>query len=72
MVSRESVSIALIYADLHQTQVLAAYIRNVYLQDLTSENNYIICGLEFGLENVGKRAFIVRALYVIKATGRDF
>ena len=34
-----------------------------YLQAPTSENHYILCGPEFGLENVGKRAKIVRALY---------
>jgi hypothetical protein len=36
------------------------------------EKHYIICGEEFGLENVGKRAIIVRALYGGKAAGRDF
>ena len=32
----------------------------------------MICGPEFGLENVGKRALIKRALYGGKAAGRDF
>ena len=36
------------------------------------KNHYIICGEEFGLENKGKRAIIVRALYGGKADGRDF
>ena len=36
------------------------------------EKHYIICGLEFGLDNLGKRALIVRALYGRKAAGRDF
>ena len=48
------------------------YIRNAYLQAPTSEKHYIICGQEFGLENVGKRALIVRALYGGKAAGQDF
>ena len=72
VVSRESVRIALTYAALHDTEVLAADIRNAYLQAPTSEKHYIICGEEFGLKNVGKRALIVRALYGGKAAGRDF
>ena len=72
VVSRESERITLTYAALHQTQVLAADIRNSYLQAPTSEKHYIICRLEFGLENVGKRALIVRVLYDGKATDRDF
>ena len=72
VVSRESVKIAITYAALQQTQVLSVDIRNAYLYAPTSENYYIICGLEFGLENVGKRALIVCALYGGKAAGRDF
>ena len=72
MVSLDSVRIALTYAALHQTQVLATDIRNSYLQAPMLENNYIISGLEFGLENVGNRALIVRALYGGKAADRDF
>ena len=72
VVSRESVRIALTYVYLRQTQVLAADIRNAYLQAPTSERHYIICGLEFVLENVGKRALLFRALYGDKTDGRDF
>ena len=32
----------------------------------------MICGPEFGLEHVGKRALILRALYGGKVAGRDF
>ena len=42
VVSCESVRIALTYDALHKTQVLAADIRNTYLQAPTSENRYII------------------------------
>ena len=42
---------------------MAADVQNAYLQDPSSEKNYIICGPEFGLENVGKIARIKRALY---------
>ena len=34
--------------------------------------NYIVCGSEFGIENVGKVALIRRALYGGKTAGRDF
>ena len=72
MVSRESVRIALTYASLHGTEVLAPDIRKAYLQAPTTEKHYMICGEEFGLENVGKIALIVRTLYGGKAAGRDF
>ena len=72
VVSRDSVRITLTYAALHQTKVLAADIRNAYLQAPTSEKHYIICGLEFVIENMGKRALIVCALYGGKAAGLDF
>ena len=72
VVSRESIRIMLTYAALHGIPVLAADIRNAYLQAPTSEKHFIICGKEFGLENEGKRAVIVRALYGGKAAGRDF
>ena len=70
--SRESIRIALTYAALLGVNVLAADIRNAYLQAPTSEKHFIICGDEFGLEHVGKRAKIVRVLYGGKVAGRDF
>ena len=72
VVSRESIKILLTHAALHGTPVMTAGIRNAYLQAPTSENHYIICGPEFGLENAGKRALITRALYGGKCAGRDF
>lgn len=73
VVSRESVQIALTYAALNDVSVCAADILNAYLQAPSLERYYIPqCGLEFGLENVGKRAKIVRALYGGKSSGRDF
>ena len=42
------------------------------LQPPTTEKYYIICGPEFGLENIGKLAVIVRALYGGKAAGADY
>ncbi len=70
--SRDSVRIALTYAALDGLGVTAADIRNAYLQEPSSEKHYIICGAEFGLENVGKIALMKRALYGGKSAGRDF
>jgi hypothetical protein len=72
VVSRESVRIALTYAALNNLDVCACDIQNAYLQSPSSEKHYIICGPEFGLENVGKRAKIVRALYGGKSAGADY
>ena len=72
VVSRDSVRIAFTYAALNDLDVFAADIRNAYLQAPSSRKDYIICGNEFGLENVGKVALIHRALYGGKTAGRDF
>ena len=72
VVSRESVRIALTYASLNGLPVCGCDIQNAYLQAPTSEKHYIICGPEFGIENEGKRAIIVRALYGGKSAGSDY
>ena len=72
VVSRETVRIAFTYAALHGLNVLAADIQNAYLTAPTSEKFYIICGIEFGAENVGRKAIVKRALYGTKSAGRDF
>ena len=72
VVSRESVRIAFTYAALNDFDVYAADVRNAYLQAPSSQKDYIICGPEFGLENVGKVALIQRALYGGKSAGKDF
>jgi hypothetical protein len=66
------VRIALTYAALNGLEVCAADIRNASLQAPSSCKAYIICGPEFGVENVGKVALIHRALYGGKSAGRDF
>ena len=43
--------------------VIAQIPNSAYLQAPTSENHFIFFGPEFGLENVGKRAKIMRDLY---------
>lgn len=72
VVSRESVRIALTTAALNGMKVCACDIQNAYLQAPSSEKHYVICGPEFGLENVGKYAIIVRALYGGKSAGADY
>ena len=72
VVSRESVRIALTYAALNNLPICAADIQNAYLQAPSSEKHYIICGKEFGFENVGRIALIIRALYGGKSAGADY
>ena len=72
VVSRETVRIAFTYAALNDLSVFAADIRNAYIQAPSSQRDFIICGEEFGLENVGKVALLHRALYGGKTAGRDF
>ena len=72
VVSRESIRIAFTYAALNDLDVFAADVRNAYLQAPSSQKDYVICGPEFGLENVGKVGLIHRALYGGKSAGRDF
>ena len=72
VVSHESVRIAITYATLNGLQVFAADIRNTYLQAPSSQKDYIVCGPEFRIENIGKVALIHRALYGGKSAGRDF
>lgn len=72
VISRETVRIAFTYAVLNGLNVFAADIRNVYLTAPSSRKDYVICGREFGLENVGKVALIHRVLYGRKTVGRDY
>jgi hypothetical protein len=72
VVSRDSIRIAFTYAALNGVDVFAADIRNAYLQAPSSQKDYIFCGSEFGIENVGKVALIRRALYGGKSAGKDF
>ena len=50
---------------------MAADIQNAYLQAPTNEKYWTTCGPEFGTEESGKLAIIVRALYGMKSSGRD-
>ena len=67
VVSRESICIMLTYMALHEVDIMAADIRNTYLQASTSEKKFIICDADLhGIEHAGKRAIVVRDLYVGK------
>ena len=72
VVSRESIRIFLTHAALHGVPVMAADVQNAYLQAPTSEKNFVICGPEFGIENIGKKVIITRSLYGGKVAGRNF
>ena len=72
VVSRESVRIAFLSAALNALPICACDIQNAYLQAPSSEKHFIICGPEFGLDNIGKVAIIIRALYGGKSAGADY
>jgi hypothetical protein len=72
VVSQDSIHIALVYAKLMGLEICGGDIRNAYLQAPSLEKHYVICGPEFGLENVGRCALIRRALYGGKVAGADF
>ena len=56
---------------MNDLDIYTADIKNAYIQALTSEKHYIICGPEFGWHE-GKRVLIKRALYGCKSAGRDY
>ena len=68
----ESIRILLTHAAMHGVPIMAVDVCNAYLQAPTSEKHFIICEPEFGIENIGKKDLITRALYGGKCTGRDF
>ncbi len=72
VVSRDSICISLTYAALLGLPIIGADIRNAYLQALSLEKHFIICGPEFGLENEGHVALIWCILYGGKVAGHNF
>eukprot|EP00957_Ditylum_brightwellii_P165228 12579964-Ditylum_brightwellii.AAC.1 len=54
VVSRKSVRIVLTYATPNNLDGCADDTCNAYLQAPSSHKGYIICGPEFGLDNIGK------------------
>ena len=72
VVSRESVRIAFTYAALNGLDILTADIQNAYLTAPTSEKFYIVCGLEFGSENVGRKAIVKKGTVWNKVSRTGF
>jgi hypothetical protein len=68
VVSRESVRVALALAALDELDVKMAYIENAYLTAPLTEKVWTVLGVEF-VDDAGKRALIVRALYGLKSAG---
>ena len=59
--------IFLTYVAPHGIDVMVGDIRNTYIQAPTSDKHFIVCDADLhGIEHAGKRAIIVRALYVGK------
>ena len=58
VVSRESIRIGLTYAAYLGFLLLRGDIQNAYLQAPSSEKHFIVCGPDFGTENVGRVALI--------------
>ncbi len=50
----------------------ASDIMNGFVQALTTEKCYIVCGPEFGSDNLGRKTIVNRALYGMKSSCRDF
>ena len=69
VVSHESVRVAFTYDTLNGLQVFAADICNAYLQAPSSQKDYVMCGPEFGIENIGKVVLIHQAMYGGKSVG---
>jgi len=72
VVSRESVRIAFLLAALNDLDLMAADIANAYLNAPCREKIYITCGIEFGDNNRGKKAKIVKALYGLFSSGASW
>jgi Reverse transcriptase (RNA-dependent DNA polymerase) len=68
VVSRESVRIAFLYAALNELDIMSADVQGAYLNAPCKEKVYTRCGPEFGPENIGRVALIVKALYGLKTS----
>jgi len=69
VVTRDSVRIAFLIAALNELDILAADVRNAYLQAPVQEKVHTTAGPEFGPNNVGKTVIVVRAMYGLKSSG---
>ena len=60
------------HSTLNYLPLYACDIMKTNMQDPSSENHYVVCGPDFGLDIVGKHAIIVCALYGSKHAGADY
>ena len=72
VVSRDPITISLTYGAWNVLDVVATDISNAHFQDISSKKNFIICGTEFLLKTVVKKAITKREIYGGKFGGRDF
>ena len=71
-VSRESVRMDIIYDVLNGLYICMTVIMNAYLKYPSSQNDCVIFGTEFLLENVGNKSLIMIGIYGGKDAGRGF
>ena len=64
--------ISFTYAVLNGIEVWASDISNAYIKSPLSQKYYIVCGPEFGIENIGTYTLVWRALYGGKSAGKYF
>jgi hypothetical protein len=72
VVSREFVQIALTVAALNDLDIMSGDIKNAYLNSPCDKKIWTVLGPEFGPEQEGKRAIIVRSLYGLKSAGASY
>ncbi len=71
VVSRETVRLALTFANLNNLELKVGDVLNAYITTPVMERVWTILGPKFGHDS-GKSAFIVRALYGLKSAGAAF
>ena len=62
VVLRDIVRIAFTYASLNGLDACSIDIWNAYLQETSPQKDFIICGLDYGLDHVGKNELTLTAL----------
>ena len=71
VVYRYSIKISFTHSSLNSLYLCVLDISNAYLQAPSLQKYFVIYGKWFGLENIGKKFLIRRALYSGKYSGRD-
>ena len=72
VVTRDSVRLAFLIAELNQLEVLAGDISNAYLNAPCKEKIWFLGGDDVGKEDQGKVCVMVRALYGLKSSGASW